>query len=64
MPVRCIMPPHWEQAGPRSRPVVTAGAATGGSSTQLTVTDTVAAELPGDNVYVNVSGEPPICVLQ
>ena len=37
--------------------------AVGGSSTQVTVTETVAVE-PPLSVYVNVSGEPPAWLLQ
>ena len=38
--------------------------ATGGSSTQVTIIDTVADELPGASVYVNVSGVVPGGLLQ
>ena len=38
--------------------------ATGGSSTQVTVIETVAVEPPGVSVYVNVSGVVPGGLLQ
>ena len=50
---------------PESSPTVALSlTAVGGSSTQVTVTDTVAVEPPGVSEYVNVSGEPPAWLLQ
>ena len=46
-----------------SRTVALSLTAVGGSSTQVTVTETVAVE-PPLSVYVNVSGEPPAWLLQ
>ena len=49
---------------PESSPTVALSlTAVGGSSTQVTVTETVAVE-PPLSVYVNVSGEPPAWLLQ
>ena len=50
-------------AAASSATVAESPTAVGGSSTQVTVTETVAVE-PPLSVYVNVSGEPPAWLLQ